>query len=148
MATVERVPDEVVARSTWAPGCPVTREDLRHVRLSFWGFDDRPHTGELLLHAEVAPAVVEAFRLLFEARFPIEEMRITRADELDPPPTGDGNNTGGFVCRPVSGGSSWSQHAYGRAVDVNPFHNPYVRGALVVPELASTYADRSDVARG
>jgi hypothetical protein len=148
VAAVGRVPDDVLARSTWVPQCPVARDDLRHVTLSFWGFDQRPHTGELLLHAEVAHDVVEVFRALFEARFPIEEMRITRADELHAPPTGDGNNTGAFVCRPVSGGSSWSQHASGRAVDVNPFHNPYVRGGLVVPELASTYVDRSHVRPG
>ena len=148
VATVEPVAEEVFARSTWEPGCPVDRGDLRHVRLSFWGFDERPHTGELLLHAEVTAAVVEAFGRLFEARFPIEEMRITRTDELHVPPTGDGNNTGAFVCRAVSGGSSWSQHAYGRAVDINPFHNPYVRGGLVVPELASAYVDRGDVRPG
>jgi hypothetical protein len=43
---------------------------------------------------------------------------------------------------------SWSQHAYGRAIDVNPFHNPYVRDDLVLPELASAYVDRSDIRPG
>ena len=55
----------------------------------------------------------------------------------------DGNNTTAFVCRPIVGRSSWSAHAYGRAVDVNPFHNPYLReDGLVLPELASAYVDR------
>ena len=64
------------------------------------------------------------------------------ADELDAPPTGDGNNTGAFACRPTRGATSYSQHAYGLAIDVNPFQNPYVKGDLVLPELASSYLER------
>ena len=137
------VPSEVVARSTWSDACPVALPDLRYVTVPFWGFDQELHTGELLLHADAVDAVVAGFARLFERRFPIEEMRIVRVDELDAPPTGDGNNTTAFVCRPTRGSSAWSEHAYGRAVDINPFHNPYVKGSLVLPELASVYADRS-----
>ena len=141
--TAVPVPDDVIARSTWTADCPVTREELRYVTLPFWGFDERLHTGELIVHVDVVDDVTAGFRRLFERRFPIEEMRITRAEELDAPPTGDGNNTGAFVCRPSVRSTRWSQHAYGRAVDINPFHNPYVRDDLVIPELASVYADRS-----
>jgi hypothetical protein len=142
------VPDPVLRRSTWEPACPVDAADLRWVRVTFRGFDDRRHTGELLVNARVADDVVEVFRALWQARFPLEEMRITRQAELDAPPTGDGNNTGAFVCRPVTGGSSYSQHANGLAIDVNPFQNPYVRGDLVLPELASAYLDRDRRAPG
>ncbi|WP_336921381.1 M15 family metallopeptidase [Aquipuribacter sp. SD81] len=146
-ASVEQVPDDVLARSTWQPACPVGVEDLRYVRVAFWGFDGRPHTGELLLHADAVDAVVGAFRAMHAERFPLEEVRVVRADELDAAPTGDGNVTSAFVCRPVTGGSGWSQHAYGRALDVNPFHNPYERGTggdrVVIPELATSYTDRS-----
>ncbi|MGH9136451.1 MAG: M15 family metallopeptidase [Acidimicrobiales bacterium] len=143
VSAVVEVPPDVVARSTWEPACPVTLEELRYVTAAFWGFDDRPHTGELLVNASAADDIVEVFRQLHDARFPIEEMRITRADELDLHPTGDGNDTGAFVCRPSRGSTSWSQHAYGLAVDVNPFHNPYTRDDLVLPELASAYVDRA-----
>ena len=137
------VPDDVLDRSTWQEACPVTATELAYVTVAFWGFDGRPHTGELLVAAGVAEDVVEVFRTAFEVRFPIEEMRIVAPEELDAAPTGDGNNTTAFVCRPVRGSQRWSQHAYGLAVDVNPFHNPYVKGALVLPELASAYTDRS-----
>ncbi|AXB44223.1 hypothetical protein A4R43_18250 [Amycolatopsis albispora] len=143
-STVEAVPGEVLARSTWQPGCPVGADQLRYLTMSFWGFDGRVHTGEMLVNASVAQPVTEAFGALFAAKFPIEEMRVTRADELDAPPTGDGNNTGSFVCRPVRGQSGWSAHASGLAVDVNPFCNPYLKGDLVLPELASAYTDRAD----
>jgi hypothetical protein len=153
---VDPVPDDVLARSTWADECPVDADDLRWVRLSFWGFDGRRHTGELLVNADVADAIVRVFRQLFAARFPLEEMRITRADELDAEPTGDGNNTGSFTCRPLPGTTIWSEHAYGRAVDVNPFQNPYIKppnargvpGDMLIPELSAAYVDRSRQATG
>ncbi len=141
-------PARVIARSSWKPGCPVGRRDLAWVRLTFWGFDGARHTGELLVNGGVAKDVVRAFRRLYEARFPIEEMRITPAAEMDAPPTGDGNNTGAFACRPTRGTTTFSEHAYGLAVDINPFQNPYVKGDVVLPELASAYLDRSDVRPG
>ena len=151
-ARVQRVPPDVLARSTWRPGCPVAADELRWVRLAFWGFDDTRHTGELLVNVAVADDVVGVFRRLYDARFPVEEMRITRRDELDAPPTGDGNNTGAFACRPTVGATTYSQHAYGLAVDVNPFQNPYAKGEgpdrLVLPELASAYLDRGAVRPG
>ncbi len=147
-STVAPVPDDVVARSTWDPSCPVALDDLRYLTVSFWGFDGRAHTGELIVHRAVADDVVVVFGRLHEARFPIEEMRVTRADELDAPPTGDGNTTGAFVCRPSRGTTRWSEHAYGQALDINPFHNPYLKGDVVLPELASAYRDRSRVRPG
>jgi hypothetical protein len=144
---VDKVPDDVLARSSWTPACPVSREDLRWVRLTFHGFDERRHTGELLVSSAAANPLVSVFSQLWDARFPLEEMRITRADELDAEPTGDGSNTGAFTCKPMPGGG-WSEHAKGMAIDVNPFHNPYVRGALVLPELASAYLDRDRDAPG
>ncbi|MFT4288447.1 M15 family metallopeptidase [Nocardioides sp.] len=149
---VEQAPAEVLARSTWDPACPVAGEDLSWIRLTFWGFDDARHTGELLVRTEVADDVVAVFRQLYRDRFPIEEMRITTVAERDAPPTGDGNNTSAFNCRPARGATSWSEHAYGEAIDVNPFQNPYVKGTgasqVVLPELATSYTDRGDVRPG
>ncbi len=147
-STVEPLTDEIVERSTWNEDCPVTVDELRYVTVSFWGFDDLPHTGELILHETVVDDIVSVFTSLYEARFPIEEMRITTAAELDAPPTGDGNNTAAFVCRAVVGGTRFSEHAFGLAVDINPFHNPYRRGDVVLPELAGVYLDRDDVRPG
>lgn len=147
-ATVRPVPPDVLARSTWQPACPVRPAQLRYLTLAFVGFDGRPHTGEMLVHARAVTAVVSAFRQLFEARFPIEEMRVTSAAELTAPPTGDGNNTSAFVCRPTRGETHWSAHAYGLALDLNPFQNPYTRGDLVLPELASAYLDRAWIRPG
>lgn len=142
------VPPDVAARSTWQPACPVALADLRYVTVSFWGFDGRPHTGELLVHRDAAEGFVGVFRTLFAARYPIEEMRVTTRADLDAPATGDGNDTSAFACRPTRGSTSWSEHAYGKAVDVNPFQNPYTNGTRVLPELASAYLDRANVRPG
>jgi hypothetical protein len=141
-------PDHVLGRSSWRPGCPVRRDDLAWVRLTYWGFDHDRHSGEMLVNRSVAADLVDVFRKLYRARFPIESMGIARLADLDAPPTGDGNVTGSFACRPVRGGTEPSQHAYGLAVDLNPFQNPYRSGDVVLPELASAYLDRGWVRPG
>jgi hypothetical protein len=147
-AVVEPAPDDVLARSTWQRGCPVRRDQLDWIRLTFWGFDGRRHTGELLVNQRASSAMVAAFRTLYADRFPIEQMQITTPAEQDAAPTGDGNDTSAFNCRPAVGQTVFSQHAYGLAVDVNPFQNPYLKGDLVLPELASAYRDRDRVRPG
>ena len=134
--------------TSWSPGCPVGLADLRYLTVSFRGFDRAAHTGELVVSAAVAEDVVEVFRRLFAADFPIEQMRLVTTADLEAAPTGDGNNTASYVCRKARGQSAWSQHAYGLAVDINPFHNPLVRRDLVLPELAGAYADRGRVQPG
>lgn len=142
-ASVQAFDGEPLDRSTWHNDCPVHHRDLRYVTVTYWGFDERPHQGELVVHADVALDVVGVFQEIYESRFPIEEMRIVRPDELTALPTGDTNNSASFVCRDVVGGTKFSQHAYGLAIDINPFHNPYIKGNIVLPELATAYTDRS-----
>ncbi len=146
--TIGPVPEDVLARSSWSPDCPVAVDDLAYLTMAHYGFDGEFHTGEMIVHADVADDVVAVFRRLHEARYPIEQMRVIAAEEVDAHPTGDGNDTTSFVCRPAVGSGNWSQHAFGLAVDVNPFHNPYHKGDLVLPELASAYLDRADARPG
>jgi hypothetical protein len=114
--------------------------------MTFWGFDHQVHTGEMIVNSSVARDVVTVFRKLYEAHFPIEEMRVTSLKEqrlLHSAPTGDINDTSSFECRQVTLGATWSEHAFGLAIDINPFQNPYIRGDLVAPELARAYVSRS-----
>lgn len=133
---------------TWSPQCPVTLGGLRYLTMSFRGFDGKAHTGEMVIAAAEAEDVVSVFRALFAADFPIEEMRLPSTADVEAHPTGDGNNTAGLVCRATTGGTNWSAHAYGLAIDLNPFQNPYEKGDVVLPELASAYLDRSWVRPG
>lgn len=142
-ASVAALTAAQIEESTYQPGCPVPPEQLRYLTMNFWGFDDQPHTGDMIVHESVADDVIAVFHQLYDARYPIEEMRVTTQADLDAPASGDGNVTTAFVCRPVQGSSTISQHAYGLAIDINPFHNPYKRGDIVLPELATHYLDRS-----
>jgi hypothetical protein len=149
-ATIDPISTAIRRRmgETWSPNCPVSLAELRYVTVSFRGFDAKPHTGELVINRSYAQDIVSVFRKLYAARFPIEEMRLVTTADLDAPPTGDGNTTSAYVCRAARGQTRWSEHAYGRAIDVNPFQNPYVKDDLVLPELASAYVDRSDKRAG
>lgn len=146
--SVQPVPPDVLARSSWSDQCPVAVDELAYLKLAHYGFDEKFHTGEMLVNVAVVDDIVEVFQRLHELRFPIEQMRVITAEEIDAHPTGDFNETTSFVCRPAVGSESWSQHAYGLAVDINPFHNPYEKGDLVLPELASAYLDRTDLRPG
>jgi hypothetical protein len=147
-ASIGPLPPAVVKRSSYRPKCPVTLDQLSYIKMTFWGFDHEPHVGEMIIHASVAEDIVGVFKKLYRARFPIEEMRIVHHREIDAPPTGDTDVTSSFECREVTLGSTWSQHSYGLAVDIGPFHNPYVRDDLVAPELASAYKNRDWIRPG
>jgi hypothetical protein len=129
--------------ATYKAGCPTPLSDLRYLTLVFRGFDGGAHTGELVVNRTAVTRTVAAFRQLYALGFPLEEMRLPGTADVNAPPTGDGNDTASFVCRPARGQTRFSAHAYGLAIDVNPFQNPFVRGDLVLPELASAYRDRT-----
>lgn len=135
--------------SSWRPGCPVPLSDLRLIKLTHWGFDGQPRPGELVVHRESADRVLGAFAALFEARFPVEQVRLIDEFGGDDDRSMAANNTSGFNCRRVAGSRSWSQHAYGRAIDVNPVQNPYVRsGNDVRPPEGRPYVRRDPGVQG
>jgi D-alanyl-D-alanine carboxypeptidase len=146
-ATIEPAPAERMTES-WRPGCPVPLDDLRLLALTHWGFDGEVHRGELVIHADQARAVKEAFRALFQARFPIKRMQLVDVYGGDDDRSMAANNTSGFNCRTVEGSSSWSEHAYGRAIDINPIQNPAVQDGRVSPSAGGRYLDRSRRAKG
>ncbi len=149
---IHRIGSAMRARMSfsWRHGCPVGFGDLRLLTLSFWGFDRRVHTGELVVHKDASGDVVNAFRVLFEAEFPIQRMRLVDEYEGDDDRSMAANNTSGFNCREATGHQGvWSEHSYGRAIDINPLVNPYVASdRTVLPPEGARYADRSEKAKG
>jgi hypothetical protein len=117
--------------------------------MTYVGFDRAIHRGEMVVHRSFARAVVRVFRAMFEARYPIRQMRLVDDYRGDDERSMAADNTSAFNCRPVTGGSSWSEHAYGRAIDINPVENPYVSSrGQVLPPAGRPYADRRSRARG
>jgi hypothetical protein len=126
----------------------VPLEDLRLLTLRHWGFDGRVRRGELVVHEDEARPVVRAFRELFRARFRIERMELVDAYDGDDERSMAANNTSAFNCRGVPGSTAWSEHAYGRAIDINPIQNPEVRNGEVSPATGRAFVDRPRAARG
>jgi poly-gamma-glutamate synthesis protein (capsule biosynthesis protein) len=134
--------------SSWREGCPLDVASLRGVDVSHFGYDGEVHTGRLVVAEDVAEDLVAIMSRLFEAGFPIERMEPIDAYGGDDDLSMAANNTSAFNCRPVTGGSSWSEHSYGSAIDVNPLVNPYVMGGTVLPPEGAAYADRTIEAPG
>ncbi|GAA5145402.1 hypothetical protein GCM10023340_14660 [Nocardioides marinquilinus] len=129
--------------------CPVPLSDLRHLELRHVDFDGRARTGEMVVHADVAREVVEVFAALYRARFPIARMELVDVYGGDDDRSMAANNTSGYNCRTVAGQSTFSDHAYGKAIDINPVQNPYVVGDDVRPPAARRFVgvDRTPAAQ-
>jgi hypothetical protein len=131
--------------ASWDPavaGC-TPPEALRAVSVSHWGYDGQVHQGRIIVEAAQAERVVAAFGDVYAARFPIERMVPIAEYGGDDQASMRANNTSGYNCRTVAGSSKLSQHALGRAIDINPLVNPYVKGGTVDPPEGAPWADRS-----
>ncbi len=135
---------------SWHRGCPVAPAQLRRVRLSYWGFDRRAHTGAVVVNADAVGDVVRVFRRLYQARFPIRRMRPIDAYRGVDERSLAADNTAAFNCRyaVAPGPKRWSVHAYGLAIDVDPVENPYVLNGRVHPRAGRAYLNRSRIRPG
>jgi hypothetical protein len=135
-------------RYSYRAGCPVSPASLRMVHVYFVGFDGKQHLGQLVVALTRVPAVVGVFKKLYNARFRIQRMHAIDYYHGSDAASMAANNTSAFNCRAVTGGSSWSQHSYGNAIDINPVQNPYVSGSSVQPAAGRSYLNRSVVRTG
>lgn len=130
--------------SVWRKGCPVGLDDLRAVRVSHRTFGGGEATGTLVVHEDVAPAVARIFRSLYRSGVPvrkIEPIEKYKGSDFD---SIEADNTSAFNCRRATGSSRWSNHAYGRAVDINPIENPWVEpGGVVYHRASRPYVKRT-----
>jgi D-alanyl-D-alanine carboxypeptidase len=126
----------------WHAGCPIPLSRLRLLTVGFVGFDRAAHTGSLVVNADAARSLETVFGRLYHLRFRIREME----------PTSDaGDDTAAFECRdavssPCPGTPpthSWSEHAYGEAIDVNPIENPYTGCGVTRVRQSIPYLNRS-----
>lgn len=130
--------------ASWRPECPVAPDALRRVELDFIGFDGRLHRGDLVVNRMVVDDVIAIFGQLLRLRYPIEKMRsVDEYPGADDELSMQDNNTSGFNCRPLPHSDSWSQHAFGLAVDLNPLINPCLDAAGdLQPKNAGRHLDR------
>jgi len=149
--TVSRIDDatrDIVVGSSWHPGCPVPLRRMRLVTVTYVGFDGEAHRGPLIVHRRWGEDLVEVFRRIYSRRFPIRRVRLVDRYDASDRASMRADNTSAFNCRYVAGTTTWSRHAFGAAIDVNPVENPYVSGSHVSPPNGEPYADRDDVRPG
>ncbi len=122
-------------------GCPESIiEDQTLLTVAYIGFDSRVHQGQIVLHKELASDVAEIFDLALKIQFPFEHViPIAQSpflwnDEISMA----ANNTSAFNYRVKTGKNDLSMHALGRAIDINPRMNPYIRGNSIQP-IGATY---------
>lgn len=140
---------EKMQRYTWRQGCPVPLENLAYLKLSYWGFDDKPHQGEMVVNKSVASEVMEIFQELYEQKFPIEKMRLMDAYQGNDDAADEDNNTSAFNCRAMTDfPDQYSVHSYGKAIDINPTLNPYVNNGKITPASSAKYVDRAVYHKG
>jgi hypothetical protein len=135
---------------TWHAGCPVDPDQLRLLQMDYWGFDNEPHVGTMVVNASMAASVIQVFSTLYADRFPINEMVPESAYGGNDNAAAAADDTSGFNCRyaVAPGPPQWSMHAYGEAIDVNDVQNPYIEGTTIIPPTGGAYQDRSDVRPG
>jgi hypothetical protein len=143
VAPIDRTLGARMTGVSWRPGCPVGGRDLRVVNASHWDFAGRLRRGRVIVHREVAADVLSVFRRLFEARFPLRRMVPVDAYGGSDFRSIEADNTSAFNCRYVDGTRGWSEHAYGRAIDVNPIENPFVSGGRTSHPASVPFLDRT-----
>ena len=132
-AVISAVPStqwaRIVAVGAWHAGCPVGQSRLRRVEVNFHGFDGLVHRGMLVVNADVARSVAAVFTELFDRGFPIRRMQPIEAYRGDDAASMAADNTSAYNCRRASQANATptrSPHANGRAVDLNPYENPWI----------------------
>ncbi|MCI8669151.1 MAG: M15 family metallopeptidase [Lachnospiraceae bacterium] len=138
---------EIISGKSFQENDIIDYSDLRQVTVRYIGFDDMEYEGMLIVNVQVADDVSAIFKDLYDARYPIEKIRLIDEYNADDEASMADNNTSAFCFRKIDGQETISDHSYGIAVDINPLYNPYVRSGFgerdVLPVNAGAYADRS-----
>ncbi len=105
--------------------------DLRYLKMLHFNFDDEVQVGEMITNEVIAAEVIDIFYNLFLNRYQICSMYLV--DEFW---TGDGvesddasieaDNTSCFNYRRATDAENLSRHAFGMAIDLNPYENPFI----------------------
>lgn len=147
----DTISDRVFARmwgKSYKKGCTVARRELRYVRVLHYTLDGKIKLGELVCNKAIANDLVEIFRELFRARYPIESIVLIDNYGADDERSMAANNTSCFNYRCVAGTKKLSSHSQGRAIDINTLYNPYVKRRAdgttsVRPAKGKAYANRN-----
>ena len=138
---------ERIKGKSYKDDCTVPLSDLRYLHVLHVGFDGQTHEGEIVCNKLIAEDLLEIFEDLYEAKYPIEKIRLVDEYDADDEKSMADNNSSSFNFRFISYTKKISKHGYGLAMDINTLYNPYVKtvnGKLSVePANATDYVDRT-----
>lgn len=147
----EPISDKVFARmrgKSYKENCTVPRSSLRYLKVLHYTLDGKIKLGEMVCNKAIAADLIDIFRKLYEAKYPIEKMVLVDDYGANDELSMEDNNTSCFNYRRVSGSKKLSNHSKGLAVDVNALYNPYVKTRAdgtthVEPKGGRPYTDRN-----
>lgn len=152
ISEIDQSLEERIMGKSYTENPHISLSELRYLKLLHYNFDHKIQVGELIVNEGIANDCIDIFTELFKAEYEIESMYL-----IDNYWTGDGtstdtasmndNNSSAFCYRVITGSSKLSNHAYGYAIDINPYQNPYITYKNGVPvfyhDNAQDYADRN-----
>lgn len=118
-------------------------DDISYLTVTYYGYDNKPHLGNIIVNKALAEDALEIFKELYEVKFPIEKMEPAYVYGGDDETSMRANNTSAFNYRNIANSENISNHALGCAIDINPLINPYVNGDFIQPATAEKYIDRN-----
>jgi len=134
---------------SWHPGCPVPPENLSTLKIPYRDYNSHRQIGTLVVNKEIAEETKGLFKKLYDHHFLIEKMIPIDNYGADDDASMADNNTSAFNCRDTTGRPGvFSNHSWGRAIDINPLTNPYVKGDTVLPPAGRQYLDRTKEHKG
>lgn len=148
--TAQKISDETFARmwtKSYKSNCTVPRSQLRYLKVLHYTLDGQIRLGEMVCDKGIARDLLQIFRALYNAKYPIERMMLVDDYDADDEKSMTANNTTCFNFRFVTGTKKLSNHSKGRAIDINPLYNPYVKKKAdgtthVEPAAGRQYTDR------
>lgn len=124
----------------------ISYDELSYVHILHYDFDGNLAEGELICNNYIAQDLLEIFYELYLNEYQLERVTLIENYNGDDTLSMMDNNTSCFNYRVVDGTTNLSKHAYGLAIDINPFYNPYVTypdGKIrISPPGSESYADR------
>jgi peptidoglycan LD-endopeptidase CwlK len=128
---------EIVKNGDITPPDEVLK-DQQLIDVQYYSFDGKIHRGQIVVNKKLAQDVLDAFELMKELKFPIKRA-IPAAHKMfgsDDQKMIAADNASGFNYRYIAKTTKLSNHSFGRAIDINPMQNPYIRSDLYEPKGA------------
>ena len=130
---------------------PEIRNRQRVVTVNYFSTDRKIHQGQIIVDKDLVDDVKTFFKEALNEKFPIHSVipvsapQFRKNNRWDDDLSMAADNSSGFNYREKTGGGSLSNHAFGRAIDINTFENPYIKGTLILPPGANYNPNGSGV---